>query len=274
MTRKNHSRNMLYAMLVVALSALGTYPNDVTAKSLSGSELEAYLAGTWNLTGTGGRFKGPLGQAVLSMEPSKYGKDKLTAIHRINGEEHPSFWQVPQDTADIFAFSSPMLWSSRRGARMQLKYLDENRFEVTHRKDTLRWEKVGSGAPDTRLEDAKKARDEQIVKDLIAYLPGHWTRYYIDNKAEAQWHFTNKPAERKGDYQLFIVPQDDPQTRYSGYWRPSSSINGPNVKWRVKHPTRINSSSQGGFILDEKDRQPNEFKAYLNPRQAIFKRKQ
>lgn len=145
-------------------------------------------------------------------------------------------------------------------ARMQIKVLDNNKFESSSFKEKIIWQRVALNSKDTRFEDQQKARQEKTLREFMAYLPGHWT---MGSKSKTKWHFSKKTAERNGDYQLFIRYPTEPDITYRGYWRPYVKSTGEvAIKYRVKHPTRANSSRYGAFSLKKKNQKPNEFTAY------------
>lgn len=228
-------------------------------------ELKAYLLGTWEFQRRVGPRNMTFHWTFLDAPSTIPGGSKYFVLKsKVPGyDAQEEMWRIQQPSKHVktyFLIAGGFRADTK--SRAEMRIISQNEFDWGGRK----MKRISQPDTDSRHDDAKRAEHADTLKKFKQYLPGRWSH------GKEKWHFTKNKAGRDGDYQLFVTYPNEPDATYAGYWRPYvGSTNGRAiVKYKVKHPTRVNQSHYGLFSVKSSDQEPHQFRAYASGGRMLF----
>ncbi|MGB0954845.1 MAG: hypothetical protein ACPGZP_02485 [Panacagrimonas sp.] len=230
-------------------------------------ELKTYLLGTWEFQRRLGGKTRTVHWTFLDSPSGLPGRSQYFALKsKLPGyDPQDQMWRIQQPNKHVSTYF--LIAGGPRAStldRAQIRIVGKDEFDWGGRN----MKRISQANTDTRHDDAKRAQHADTLKKFKQYLPGHWTQ------GKQKWHFTTHKAGRDGDYQLFVTYPNDPESTYAGYWRPyiKPSNGRAAVKYKVKHPTRVNQSHYGVFSVKESDQALHQFMAHGSGGRMLFKK--
>ncbi|WP_420427383.1 hypothetical protein [Algiphilus sp.] len=225
------------------------------AETTAEEALRNYLFGTWVLTAQGRSVTYRFTDEVVGPSPSGGDAYKLVMNPQDPSRQTEGMWGIAGASQFYVRFGRA---SPRRAGPMEI--IDDDTFSIRGQQ----WRRAASAASAGQME---QDFEQQAIDDLSDYLVGQWDLFQYDELME-HWDFSSQETDKAGRYRLTVTKKrpgdDDVGRRFPGSWHVRVAATGPKVIWRVRHPTRINSSRSGSFTIAPKKKHAATFETFLH----------